>query len=85
MSEEEKEKTSLGKKVEDLQKAVEVLLALEAERVKAETQKLEAKKVQEETQMDEEDLIEELKQIHLGELVRYAIKKNLIPRNEKTD
>jgi len=74
---EEKDK-SLEEKVKELTKAVEALVALEKMKLERETQQQAPPK--EEPPVDKELLKEELKEVHLGELVRYAILKDLIPR-----
>jgi len=75
MSEEKK----LEEKVKDLQKAVEALIELETKRAEKELAK-EKKPVEPKEQISKEELEAELKEIHLGELVRYALKKDLIRR-----
>jgi hypothetical protein len=73
MSSDEK---SLEEKVKQLTKMVEMLINLETKRMEAEKDKSQ----EQVSQIDKEALKEELREVHLGELVRYAIKKNLIPR-----
>jgi len=73
---EEKDK-SLEEKVKELTKAVEALVALEKMKIEKEIKQAPPK---EEPPVDKELLKEELKEVHLGELVRYAILKDLIPR-----
>jgi len=81
MSEEKK----LEDKVKDLQKAVETLITLETERAKREAAKLQTEVKQEEQKVNKEEVKEELKEVHLGELVSYAIKKDLIKRGTSLD
>lgn len=71
------ENKSLEEEVKELKKAVETLLKLEQQRLEKELQE---QKQKEQAEMDREKLKEELKQVHLGELVIFAIKKDLIPR-----
>lgn len=71
------ENKSVEEEIKELKKAVETLLKLEQQRLEKE---LEQQKQKEQERLERERLKEELKQVHLGELVIYAIKKDLIPR-----
>ena len=81
MSTEEK---TLEDKVKDLQKAVEALIELETAKTKLKIAKSQAQMskepVPQEEAIDKEALKEDLKEVHLGELVIYALDHNLIKR-----
>jgi len=72
--------------VKDLTKAIEALIELETAKTKLEMAKIQNQAKQEveekpkQEEIDKEALKEELKEIPTGELVIYAIKKNLIKR-----
>lgn len=71
----------LKKEIEDLKEIVKGLVELEQARVKQATDNL-RKEIKQEPMIDKEELKEELKEVHLGELVIYALKNNLIKRKE---
>lgn len=77
MSSEEKK---LEEKVKDLTKVVEALIELETARAKRELAKEKKEEPEQEPKLDKEALMQELREVHLGELVTFAIKKDLIPR-----
>ena len=78
------EEKTLEDKVKNLQKAVEALIELETVRTKLEIAKSQAQMsiapVLQEEAIDKEALMEDLKEVHLGELVIYALDHNLIKR-----
>lgn len=91
MSEEKKEEKTLEEQIKELRKTVEALIELETAKAKLELQRTQMQRreeegsVQEQQTIDKEELKEELKQHPIGELVIYAIKKDLIPRGTREE
>lgn len=74
----------LQEKVDALTKAVSALLDVELRRIQQE-QEAQRQIAQEEDKALRQEIYESLKQEHLGKLVIYAIKKDLIPRGKESE